>query len=55
MFWHFLSLELEQKLNFSIPVATAEVSKFVGILSETLSQHHLLGFKIPQLELHHLH
>ena len=29
----------------------AEFSKFAGILSATLSQHHLLGFEIAQLEL----
>ena len=33
------------------PVATAEVNKFAGILSATLSQHHPLGFRIAQLEL----
>ena len=31
-------------------MATAEFSKFAGILSATLSQHHLLGFEIAQLE-----
>jgi len=40
---------------FSGPVATAEFSKFAGILSAALSQHHLLGFEIAQLEFHHLH
>ena len=30
-------------------------SKFAGILSATLSQHHLLGFEVAQLEFHHLH
>ena len=35
---------------FSSPVATAEFSKFAGILSAALSQHHLLGFEIAQLE-----
>ena len=30
--WHCLSLRLEWKLTFSSPVATAEVSKFAGIL-----------------------
>ena len=30
--WHCLSLGLEWKLTFSSPVATAEFSKFVGIL-----------------------
>ena len=39
----------------SSPVATAEFSKFAGILSVALSQHHLLGFEIAQLESHHLH
>ena len=53
--WHYLSLWLEWKLTFSSPVATAEVSIFAGILSAALSQHHLLGFEIAQLELHHLH
>ena len=48
--WHCLSLGLEQKLTFSSPVATAEFSKFAGILSAALSQHHLLGFEITQLE-----
>ena len=42
--WHCLSLRLEWKLTFSSPVATAEFSKFAGILSATLSQHHLSGF-----------
>ena len=36
-------------------VATAEFSKFAGILSAALSQHHLSGFEIAQLECHHLH
>ena len=44
--WHCLSLGLERKLAFSSPVATAEFSKFAGILSAALSQHHLLGFDI---------
>ena len=53
--WHCLSLGLEWKLTFSSPVATAEFSKFAGILSATLSYHHLLGFERAQLEFHHLH
>ena len=53
--WHCLSLGLEWKLTFSSPVATAEFSRFAGILSTALSQHHLLGFEIAQLEFHHLH
>ena len=48
--WHCLSLGLELKLTFSSPVATAECSRFAGILTETLSQHHILGFEIAQLE-----
>ena len=32
-------------------MATAELSKFAGILSAALSQHHLSGFGIIQLEL----
>ena len=31
-------------------MATAESSKFAGISSAALSQHHLLGFEIAQLE-----
>ena len=50
-----LGLRLEWKQTFSSPVATAEFSKFAGILSAALSQHHLLGFEIAQLEFHHLH
>ena len=30
-------------------MATAEFSKFAGILSAALSEHHLLGFEIDQL------
>ena len=37
---------------FSSPVATAEFSKFTGILSAALSQHHLSGFEMAQLESH---
>ena len=54
-FWHCLSLGLEWKLTFSSPVATAEHSKFAGILSAALSQRCLLGFEIAQLEFHHFH
>ena len=34
--WHCLSLELEKKTDLSIHVATAEFSKFAGVLSEAL-------------------
>ena len=54
-FWNCLSLVLEWKLIISSAVATAEFSKFAGILSAALSQHHLLGFEIAQLEFCHLH
>ena len=53
--WHGLSLGLERKLTFSSPVATDEFSKFAGILSAALSQHHLSEFEIAPLEFHHLH
>ena len=39
------------KTDLFSPVATAEFSKLAGILSTALSQHHLLGFEIAQLEL----
>ena len=38
------------KTDLSSPVATAEFSTLAGILSVVLSQHHLLGFEIVQLE-----
>ena len=53
-FFGFAFLGLEWKLKFSSPVATAEFSKFGGILSVALSQHYLLGFEIAQLEFYHL-
>ena len=37
--WHCLSLGLEWKLTFSSPVATAEFSKFAGILSAAVGSH----------------
>ena len=53
--WRCPSFELEWKLTFSSPVATAEFSKFAGILSAALYQHHLLEFEIAQLEFCNLH
>jgi len=53
--WHCLSLGLEWKPTLSSPVATTEFSKFPGILSAALSQHHLPVFKIAQLVFHHLY
>ena len=44
--WAFFGtafLWVECKMTFFSPVVTAEFSKFVGILSAALSQHHLLG------------
>ena len=46
--WAFFLIALlwDWNVNFSSPVATAELSKFADILSVALSQHHLLGFEI---------
>ena len=41
--------------DFFSPMASAEFSKFAGILTAALSRHHLLGFEIVQLEFHHVH
>ena len=52
-FEHSLALPffgIGMKTTFSSPVATAEFSKFAGILSAALSQHHCLGFEIAQLD-----
>ena len=48
-------LDISNRDIFSSPVATAEFSKFAGILSAALSQNHLSGFEIAQMEFHHLH
>ena len=48
-------LGIGMKTDLFCPVATAEFSKFAGTLSAALSQHHLLGFEIAQLEFHNLH
>ena len=56
--WTFFGIAFLWDWNentFSSPGASAEFSKFAGILSAALSQHHLLGFDIAQLEFHHLH
>ena len=58
LFEHSLALPffgIGMKTKLSIPVATAEFSELAGILHAALSQHHLLGFEIAQLEFHHLH
>ena len=57
-FEHSLALPffgIGMKTDLSNPVATAEFSQFADILSAALSQHHLSGFEIAQLEFHHLH
>ncbi|KAB0349166.1 hypothetical protein FD754_014023 [Muntiacus muntjak] len=51
----FLQRSKRLLISWRHPVATAEVSKFAGQLSAALSQHHLLGFEIAQLEFHHDH
>ena len=46
--WTFFGIAFLWDWNengLSSPTATAELSKFAGILSVTLSQHHLLGFE----------
>ena len=51
--WTFLALPffgIGMKTDLSSPVAIAEFSKFAGILRAALSQHHLLGFEIAELE-----
>ena len=54
--WTFFDIAFLWNLNENrpFPVPTAEFSKFAGILSAALSQHHLSGFEIAQLESHHL-
>ena len=49
--WAFFGIAFLWDWNentFSSPVATAEFSKFAGILSAALSQNHLSGFEIAQ-------
>ena len=55
--WAFLALPFFAigMKTVASPVATAEFSKFAGILSAALSQHHLLGFEIAELEFHPFH
>ena len=52
--WHCLSWDWNGN-NFSSPVATAEFSKFAGILSAALTQHHLLGSACNMYFLSFLH
>ena len=49
--WAFFGIAFLWDWNESL----FQFSKFSGILSAALSQHHLLGFEIAHLEFHHLH
>ena len=56
--WAFFGiafLGIGMKTHHFQSCGTAEFSKYAGILSAALSQHHLSGFGIAQLEFHHLH
>ena len=56
--WAFFGIAFLWKWNENWPFSVLWpplFSKFAGILSAVLSQHHLLGFEIAQLEFHHLH
>ena len=55
-FEHSLALSffgIEMKTDHFQSCGTAEFSKFAGILSAALSQHHLSGFEVAQLKFHH--
>ena len=52
LFEHSLALPFfgtGKKTDFSSSATTAEFAKLVGVLSAALSQHHLSGFEIAQL------
>ena len=57
--WIFFGIaylwDWEWKLTFSSPEATAEFSRFAGLLNAALLQHHHLGLETALLEFHHLH
>ena len=57
--WTFFGIaflwDWDENWPFFSPVATTEFSKFAGILSAALPQHHLLGFERAQLECQHFH
>ena len=57
-FEHFLALPsfwTGMKTDLFQSYGTAELSKFAGILSASLSQHHLSGLERAQLEFHYFH
>ena len=49
------ALSLKPKQDYFLNFPNNEFSKFAGILSAALSQRHLSGFGIAQLEFRHLH
>ena len=51
-FEHSLALPFFEIRMKNSPVATAEFSRFAGIVSAALSQLYFLGFEIAQLEFH---
>ena len=57
--WAFFGIAFLRDWNengpFPVLWPLAEFSKFAGILSAALSQHHLSGFEIAPLEFHHIH
>ena len=56
LIWYVLGVNVwSGKLKKCWTIYMTEFSKFAGILSATLSQHHLSGFEIAQLEFYHLH
>ena len=52
--WCVIKKKKQQTLFGLIREVRAEFSKFAGMLSAALPQHHILGFEIAQLEFHHL-
>ena len=53
--WWATVHEVAEESDMTHPMATAEFSKFAGIVNEALSQYCLSGFEIAPLEFHHLH
>ena len=49
------SFEIGMKIDLFWSLATTAFSRFAGILSAALLQHHLLEYEIAQLEFHQLH
>ena len=57
-FEHSLALSffgIGMKTDLFQSCSTAEFFKFADILSAALSQHHLIGSEIAQLEFHHFY